>query len=282
MKEAQAIVYGAVSIVNAIGTGRGATLGTSLSTVATVSASSGSGIVVNTANQSPQLMGMTVRNIVPRRDLERYQIDISIETHTPTGCGLKSSSATSTAVSMACAKLFNPEASEKEILYAGVDAAIRSGVSMTGAYDDVCGCYYGGINITDNTAKSLVKRLEAPHSMVAVIFVPNERRRHNVRSLRRVSALLDKCWHLAKNGYHWDAMIMNGLAVSSILGPNPQLLNELLQEGAIAASLSGNGPAIAALARSGEERTVQRVFTDMDGRVIISPLSNRKAECHEL
>lgn len=281
MRQAKATVHGAVSVVNAIATGKGATLGISLSTTATVTASSGQGISIK-SGQSSRLLAMTVQNMVRAADLARNHISISISSQLPTGCGLKSSSATSTAVAMACATLFEPDASEKRILSAGVDASIRSGISITGAFDDACGCFYGGFNVTNNTKVSLVARHRAPSSLVSIIHVPVNRRRRNVRLLRNMSGTLERAWRLASDGRFWDAMTLNGLAISHILGPKATLLDSLYRGGALAASMSGNGPSVAAIVRSGGEREIKNIFTSLGGHVIVSPINNTVAASYEL
>ena len=45
---------------------------------------------------------------------------------------------------------------DTEILRIGVDASIKTKVSLTGAYDDACACYYGGFNVTDNYKKRII------------------------------------------------------------------------------------------------------------------------------
>ncbi|MBI1657392.1 MAG: shikimate kinase [Thaumarchaeota archaeon] len=282
MRGATATVHGAVSLVNAVATGYGATLGTSLVTTARVTAVPGKGILINSRSQSSRLLNMTICNVVPKDELRRHRISVHVTSQVPTGCGLKSSSSVSTAVAMACASIFNPDMGEKEVLAAGVDASMRSGVSVTGAYDDVCGCYYGGFNVTHNSRSRLVEHRRAPPGLVSVIFVPENRRRRSVRNLRSMAKVLSMAWKAAREGRHWEAMIMNGLAVSPVLGPDPYLLNSLLDAGALGASLSGNGPAVAAVVRAGGERDVEKVFKSLDGRTIITPINNKKAFSDEL
>ena len=282
MRGAMATVYGAVSLVNAVATGYGATLGTSLVTTAKLTAVPGRGVAINSRSQSSRLLNMTIANVVPPDDLRRHRINVCITTQVPTGCGLKSSSSVSTAVAMACARIFNPDMSEKDILAAGVDASIRSGVSITGAYDDVCGCYYGGFNITHNSRSKLVVHRRAPAGLVSVIFVPERRRRRGVRNLQKMASVLNSAWKAAKEGRHWDAMIMNGLAISPILGPEPYLLNSLLDAGALGASLSGNGPAVAAVVKEGGEKEIEKVLKPLEGRTMTSAINNRKAFSDEL
>ena len=282
MRGAVATVYGAVSLVNAVATGYGATLGTSLVTTARLTAVPGRGIVINSRSQSSRLLNMTIANVVPADELRRHRINVCITTQVPTGCGLKSSSSVSTAVAMACARIFNPDMGEKDILAAGVDASIRSGVSITGAYDDVCGCYYGGFNITHNSRSRLVVHRRAPSGLVSVIFVPERRRRRGVRNLQKMNGVLNSAWKAAREGRHWEAMIMNGLAISPILGPDPYLLNSLLEAGALGASLSGNGPAVAAVVKEGGEKEIEKVFKPLAGRTMTAAVNNRKAFSDEL
>ena len=282
MRGALATVYGAVSLVNAVATGYGATLGTSLVTTARLTTVPGRGIVINSRSQSSRLLNMTIANVVPADELRRHRINVCITTQAPTGCGLKSSSSVSTAVAMACARIFNPDMEEKDILAAGVDASIRSGVSITGAYDDVCGCYYGGFNMTHNSRTKLVIHRRAPSGLVSVIFIPERRRRRGVRNLQKMAGALNVSWKAAREGRHWEAMIMNGLAVSHVLGPDPYLLNSLLEAGALGASLSGNGPAVAAVVKEGEEREIERVFRPLEGRTMTTAINNRKAFTDEL
>lgn len=52
-----------------------------------------------------------------------------------------------------------------------------------------------------------------------------------------------------KKGKYWDSMIINGLATSSILNSEPKIITNLIEKGAIGASVSGNGPSIAAIVK---------------------------------
>lgn len=205
-----------------------------------------------------------------------------MESEIPTGYGLKSSSAISSAVALACAKIFKPELTDQQILLAGVDASIESKVSITGAYDDACSCYFGGFNVTDNAKKKIIRSEKIPTNLMAVILVPYNRKRGNVKNLKTLSSVFLNAWKLAKNANYWEAMIINGLATSTILNSDPKIITDLLEKGAIAASISGNGPAIAAIVKKGNEHNIKRVFSALDGKIIVSKVNNKKAEVHEL
>ena len=282
MKSALATTHGAISLVNAIGTGHGVTMGTSLTTTVRMSTVPGKGIAIHTRNQSSKMIAFTIQNIVPPHELGRNKINVWVDSQVPVGCGLKSSSAVSTAVAMACSNVFDLDVPEKKLLAAGIDASIRSGVSITGAYDDVCGCYYGGINLAHNYKAVRFRRDRVSSDLKVVLFIPNNRTRKNPRNLKKMVHVLDAAWRLAKDGRYWDAMLMNGLAVSPVLGPDPYILNMLLNAGAVGASLSGNGPTIAAVVYGGEVRDVEKVFQTLPGHTIITAINNTKAYSHEL
>ena len=284
MAKAKATVHGAISLVNAIAIQKGATLGIALKVEATVEASSGKGIILESKNKSlsSRLINKTVEKIVSKKDLEQNKITITLDSEIPTGYGLKSSSAISSAVALACAKIFRTKFTDREILLAGVDASIESKVSITGAFDDACSCYYGGFNVTDNAKKKRIHFEKGPTNLVAVIFVPRNRKRGNLKNLKILSTVFENAWELARKANYWEAMIINGLTTASILNSDPEIITSLIEKGALGASVSGNGPAVAAITKKENELSIKKVFSTLEGNVIVSKVSNKKAEVHEL
>ena len=284
MAKAKATIHGAVSIVSAIANKKGATLGISLKVEATVETSEGKGIVIQSKNKnlSSRLINKTIEKIISKKDLEKNKMTITLTSEIPTGYGLKSSSAISTAVALACAKIFKPKLTDQQILLAGVDASIESKVSITGAYDDACSCYYGGFNVTDNGKRNRVYFEKVPSNLIAVIFIPKNRKRGNLKKLKILSAIFSNAWELAKGRKYWEAMTMNGLATASILNSDPKIIVSLIEKGALGASVSGNGPSIAAIVKKENESNVKKIFSALEGNIIVSKVNNKKAEVHEL
>ena len=284
MAKAKATVHGAVSIVNAIANQKGATLGIDLKVEAIVETTPGKGIVIQSENKtlSSRLINKTVEKIVSKKDLEKNKITITLESEIPTGYGLKSSSAISSAVALGCAKIFKSKFTDQQILLAGVDASIESKVSITGAYDDACSCYYGGFNVTDNAKKKRMSFEKGPSNLIAVIFIPKNRKRGNLKKLKVLSSVFDHAWDLAKKANYWEAMIINGLATASILSSNPDVITGLIERGALGASVSGNGPAIAAITKKENESNIKKAFSSLEGKIIVAKVSNKKAEVHEV
>ncbi len=280
----KATVHGAISIVNAIATGKGSTLGISSKVNAVVETNDGSGIELDFdgKNISSRLVTQTIEEIVTKKQLEKTKLRISLESEIPTGYGLKSSSSISSAVALACAKIFKSKISDSEILLAGVNASIKTKVSITGAYDDACGCYYGGFVVTENYKRKLVHHKAAPKDLHAVIFIPKSRKRGDVKKLKSLDMIFEKAWILAKNYDYWNAMILNGFATSSILGSDPKIIMDLMEGGALGASVSGNGPAIAAVVKSKDISKISKIFSSLEGRIMTSQINNKKADVHEV
>lgn len=280
---ASATVHGAVSIVNALAAGRGATVGIGLEVRADAERAGPAGRIevrADSRSVSSRLVERTVRRVAPAGALDGgggEGVRIALASGVPTGYGLKSSSAISSAVALACSRLFGARMGDEEVVIAGVEASLEAGVSETGAYDDACGCYYGGFAVTDNAARAIVRAEPAPPGLSAVVFVPRSRRRGRTSALAGSRAEFERAWEMARDGDYWGAMTLNGRAAAPALGSDPRLVDRLLDAGALGASVSGNGPAVAAVSRSGDADAVAAVFGGLDGRTIESPVSNKRA-----
>ena len=284
MAKVKATIHGAVSLVSAIANKKGATVGISLKVEAIVETSEGKGIVIQSENKSlsSRLINKTIEKIVTKKDLEKNKITVTLTSEIPTGYGLKSSSAISSVVALACAKIFKPKLTDHQILLSGVEASIESKVSITGAYDDACSCYYGGFNVTDNGKRKRIQFEKVPTNLIAVIFIPKNRKRGNLKKLKILSPIFNNAWELAKEKKYWESMIINGLATSTILNSDPKIIVDLIEKGALGASVSGNGPSIAAIVKKENESNIKKIFGALEGNIIVSKVNNKKAEVHEL
>ena len=280
----KATVHGAISLVNAIATGKGATLGISTKVESILDVTDGTGITVLSKNRtiSSRLVDSVIKKIVSKNQLKKNKLNINIETDIPVGYGLKSSSAISTSIALACSNVFQPKLSDLKILLAGVDASIQTKVSLTGAYDDAYACYYGGFNVTDNYKRKIIVRKNAPKNINAIIFIPKKRTRGNVKKLENFSVIFEEAWNLAKNYDFWNAMILNGFTASTILKSEPKIVSDMMKNGALGASVSGNGPAFAVVANDKVTPKIKKSLLEFDGNVIVSKINNEKAEVHEL
>ena len=277
-------VFGAVSIVNAIATGKGSTLGIDTFVETTLTKKDGKGIHITSENKSisSRLINKLIENMIPKKILDNTKLELDFKSNIPTGYGLKSSSAISSAVVLSCAKAFGKTMSDDEILKLGARTSIQTKISITGAYDDACACHFGGFNVTDNSKMRLLHREIAPKDLQAIIFLPKSRKRGNLKKLKEFKDAFEKSWQLAKNSDYWNAAILNGIATSSILNSEPNLIMKLMEKGALCATISGNGPSIMAITDRKNKSRVQKEFSGLDGKIMISNINNKKAYVHEL
>ena len=70
------------------------------------------------------------------------------------------------------------------------------------------------------------------------------------------------------NGHVWDALTLNGLAISSILGEDPRPALSAIEAGALGAGLSGKGPSIAAIVEEDSLERVRQTLEKFPGRII--------------
>ena len=280
----KATVHGAISLVSAIATGKGATLGISTKVESTLNVTEGTGITLTSRNKtiSSRLINNVIKKIVSKNELNKNKLNINIETDIPVGYGLKSSSAISTSVALACSKIFQPKLSDLKILLAGVDASIEAKVSLTGAYDDACACYYGGFNVTDNYKRKIILRKNAPKNINAIIFIPNKRNRGNIKKLKNFAVIFEEAWNFAKKSDFWNAMILNGFAASTILKSEPEIVSNMIKNGALGASVSGNGPSFAVVANDKITPKIKKSLSELDGSIIVSKINNEKATVYDL
>jgi shikimate kinase len=72
------------------------------------------------------------------------------------------------------------------------------------------------------------------------------------------------------------------IATSSILNSDPKIISKLIENGALGASVSGNGPSIAAITKKQTLSDIRDVFSLLEGTTTVHKINNKKAEVHEL
>lgn len=281
MRGARAMVHGAVSILNAIPTWIGGAIGVDLWTEAEVLISDEPGRIEAEipGGEDPRLVIETAKTILQRAGRSDIGLRVRTRSNIPIGRGLKSSSAASDAVALAVARLLGLDCDGDEVVRLAVEASIRAGVTITGAYDDAYTCFFGGINITDNASKKVLLRKMAPGDVMVLIAVPERKIYTGSVDVERLRAVKDVCLKAAKLALQekfWDAMIVNGLAIASALDLDPSPILDAVRAGALAAGVSGTGPAIAAITRPGRAESVRNALRDY-GDILVCGVNNYEA-----
>ena len=276
--------YGAISVLNAIATGKGGALSIDLSTSAEVSLHGGpnrnSGFISSHPSESANLVVLTMEKVL---DHYGYKDKISGEVLTssniPPAVGLKSSSAAANATALATVSALGLEPDDDLLVNIGIDAALEAGTSITGAFDDSFASYHGGAVLTDNPSRRVERNIKIPPRLRVVILVPP--RKTYTGSIDRskfsaITRLAELAYREASDSNVWDALTLNGLACASVLGEDPTPALTALQAGALGAGLSGKGPAVAAIIEESEEEQIIKAWERFPGRVLVcSPNQNQ-------
>lgn len=273
---------GAGTIINAIAIWKGSAFAIDLKTVSEVEFSDRyKGIKGSISGGGDTRLIERCAEIV----LERFELKgklgarISTESEVPIARGLKSSSAAANATILAALSALGEESSPLDAIKLGVQAAKEAGVTITGAFDDACASFLGGIVITDNRKNILLKRVE--YASIALIYVPEKLAFTEDVDVARASTIapfVEIAYDLALKGEFEKAMTLNGLLYCSALGCDPAPIIRALESGARAASLSGKGPAVIALASEDEAESIRKAWRGLRGRIITSHVNNTGAK----
>jgi shikimate kinase len=282
---AEAISHGAATIINAIATGKGAAVGVDLWTKAAVALTDEQGHVDVTirsdSSENPALAQKTVESILKHFGLEE-EFGAKVETHSniPVARGLKSSSAAANAIALATTAALERSLDDVTVVNLGVDGALDAKVTITGAFDDACASYFGGILITDNTERRIVKRFELTDSPSVLFYVPSEKTytvSSDVKRMRGMASVVKIAYKEALNGNYWVALTLNGLIYSSALGYDPSPAIDALTAGAFASGLSGTGPAVTAIVPEEKVDDIKEVWQKRDGEILEAHINLEKA-----
>ena len=283
--KAEAISHGAATIINAIATGKGAAVGVDLWTKAAVALTDEAGHVdVNIRSdysENPALAQKTVERILKHFGLEKeFGAKVETQSNIPVARGLKSSSAAANAIALATTAALERSLDDVTVVKLGVDGALDAKVTITGAFDDACASYFGGIVITDNMERTIIKRFELTEAPAVLFYVPAEKTYtagSDVKRMRSMASAVKIAYNEALNGNYWAALTLNGLIYSSALGYDSSPAVDALTAGALAAGLSGTGPAVTAIVTEDKIDFVKDVWKKREGEILEARINQEKA-----
>jgi shikimate kinase len=283
--EAEALVHGAATIINAIALGKGAAFGVDLWTKAKVKLTSEPGVVegkiVPDHAENTALIEAAVKRVFRVFGVEN-EFGAKVETHSniPVARGLKSSSAAANAVVLATTAAIGETLKDMELLQLSVDAAFDAGVTVTGAFDDVCASYFGGVVITDNERRRIIKTFQVPDEVAVLFLVPPQKAytgQVDLGKMRTVKPLVKIAYKEALNGNLWHALTLNGLVYSLALGYDTAPVSNALSSGALAAGLCGKGPAVTVVVANEKIDAVTNALKCFPGEILKARVNHEKA-----
>ncbi|HXZ97836.1 MAG TPA: shikimate kinase [Candidatus Acidoferrum sp.] len=277
---AEATAFGAVTIVNAIATGRGAAFGIDLWTKARVKLTDDGAIetrILNDETESTLFAETCVRAVFDRFGTSKLGAKVETNSNVPVARGLKSSSVAGNAIVLATLAALQKRLKSTEILNLVVDASLQAKVSVTGAFDDAAASLYGNVVVTDNMARKVLRTFTVEDTNV-LLLVPQGKSYTADADLGRIKTVtrqVEIAHEQALSGKYWSAMTLNGLIYSHVLRLRADVIVESLEAGALAAGISGKGPAYAFVVEEQFKDPVLDVLKGHEGEVIVSKTRNR-------
>ena len=284
--KATALVHGAATIVNAIALGNGAAFGVDLWTKAEVKLTDEPGVIlaeiVCDPKESTLLIEKTVVRVLQHFSLEKiFGAKVKTQSNIPIARGLKSSSAAANATALAIVAALEQPLDDLEIVKIGVEAAFDAKVTVTGAFDDACASYFGGVVITDNSNQKIIKQMQLMEDFSVLFHVPPQKAYtadSNLNRLQTVKPLVEIAFKSALEGKVWEALTLNGLVYSSASNLNPAIAIDALAAGAVAAGLCGKGPAVTSVVSKDKVDSVKAALKNYEGEILQTKLNREKAK----
>ncbi|MEM3833425.1 MAG: shikimate kinase [Thermoprotei archaeon] len=271
----ESIAYGAISVVNALPTGIGASAGVKLRVHVKAEIidedSLKSSVKVNDENiVVDNKLVNALFNLLKQEFKIQSGLYLDINSEIPISRGLKSSSAVANAIIDASLKALGINLRKHDIIKLGIKTAMNAGVTITGAFDDACASMFGGIHVTDNRSFEILSSYDIEEMKVVILVPPY----HTTKSLvdkdafRRIGNLMQIPIDLALKKQWLNALTFNGLLVSLPLKIDLAPVWDALKSGAKAAGVTGTGPGIVAV--TDEPELIIDVWKKYERRIIVT------------
>jgi len=278
----KAACRGAATIVNAIATGKGAAFGITLEIDAVVEIEEGpGGIRLSGSGEGHELVEGCVRAIASKAaPKKQFQGEVHIKSDIPVSRGLKSSSAASNAVVLATARALGAELSDMDLVLAGIEESIKAGVTITGAFDDASACFLGGVVVTNNRTFNILHRGNLDPDLEIILHVPDRRiAKSSLKNLdfSPIANQVEKAVDLALAGEYLKAMEVNSRAYSKVLDVSEDVAELARKKGALAAGISGTGPATAIVCDRAEAGNVMTALKRQEGAILRARINDTPA-----
>jgi shikimate kinase len=284
-KTATALAHGAATVVNAMATKKGAAFGVDLYTKAAVELTNEPQVIeteiTSDKGEDPVLIQKAITTVLKRFNLEK-EMGAKVRTwsNIPIARGLKSSSTAANAVVLATLGALGESLEDLDVIKLGVLAAFEAKVTITGAFDDACASYFGGLVITDNLNCKLVKQEALTEDYVVLFQVPPKKVytvNTDTNNFSLIEPQIEVAYNMALNGLPWEALTLNGQCYSSAFEFDVNVATDALNAGAKAAGLCGKGPTTTAVVSKDCIKQVMAAWQVYEGEIIQASLNHKKA-----
>jgi shikimate kinase len=266
---AEAESNAAISILHAAGLNKGCSVGINLK--ANVKLVSEPQEIKHDYHQLFQSIEMVWKEYgLPLPDVYGWLVSSEI----PIGQGLKSSSAISCAAIKALNKATWAGLSDSEIVDIAVSSQRKSGCTITGSMDDTWASISNGwklVNPRKSAEESII--LEGKIELEMIIFLILRGKRSgeiNISNFKQQSSIFERALDSISNNSVFQAISTNGLAVAAAIGDDEavRICNKLIAIGAIAAGITGSGPAISIVSYVNDSEIIRESLSDLGYEII--------------
>ncbi len=278
----KAACRGAATIVNAIATGKGAAFGITLEADAIVELDRGSGdVVLRGSDEGSSLISGCVRAVATKA-LGSPEVtgEVHVRSDIPISRGLKSSSAVSNAVVLAAARALGANLADTDLILTGIEESMKAGVTITGAFDDASACFFGGAVVTDNKRFAVLHRGTIDPDLEIILHVPDRRiSKASVKKLdfSPIVKEVEKALKLALSGDYLKAIEVNSRAYAKVLDVSEDVAEIARKKGALAAGISGTGPATAIICDRAELGDILKALRKEEGSLLRAHVNDTPA-----
>ncbi len=262
---------GGVSVLHAAGLGKGCSIGIELS--AEVSLVAGEAEVSSDEHGIlDSVMAVWIESGYPQPDDTGWRVSSEV----PIGQGLKSSAALACAAAMALNEASWTALSDFDIVDIAVAAQRRAGCTITGSMDDAWAAISPGWKLVDpiqSSRDSVLLEGDIDEGLTVLIALRGSRLVEvQSDSFSNQRKIFERAMASLSSGSVLSAMSANGMAVAAATGDDEALriCNSVIARGAIAAGVSGSGPAIVIVCYEQGVEQLADFLTDSKMRVIHS------------
>ena len=254
---------GAISILHALGLGRGCSIGIQLTTKVQ--------IVEDSVDIEDDKNGLLVAvekcwrdRGLPIPDQFGWKVDSSI----PIGQGLKSSSALSCAALRALNSYAWTGLSNSEIADIAAKSQLISNCAKTGSMDDNWASLEPGWKLVDpalSASESIIFQGDIDPSLSILILLRGKRTVEiSAEDFSQHEQIFERSLASLMRGSILDALSSNGMAVAAATDDQEALriCNLSIASGAIAAGISGSGPSIAIVCFQDDSTSLSKLFSE--------------------
>jgi len=274
---------GGISLLHALGTGRGSSVGINLF----------ANVILHDCHMgvhddNHDLLKSVVECWVERGFPIVEDFGWQITSEIPIGQGLKSSAAISCAAFRALNASFWTGLSDHEIVGLSVSAQIKSGCTFTGSIDDSWASVSPGWKLVDTSlsaSDAIILEGEMDEGLEILIGLRGQRSLivdHD--EFRKQEHIFQRALASLTKGSTLDAISTNGIAVSAATGDFEamRLCNLGIASGSIAAGVSGSGPAIVFVCFPDQLNSIKSNLQDHFEKMFTTGFTNFKKATEEM